>query len=181
MQPDRQTAARFAERCCGALGGTTTSARNFTPMNAKSTADREFVHSRCIDAPREQVFRAFSQPDRLARWWGPDGFSSTFEKFDMRQGGAWSFVMHGPDGTDYPNENVFREIDPPSRVVIEHISDDHRFFLTITFDVKESQTLVGWRQLFDSAEHKEKVAAVVHQANEQNLDRLQAEVARVSP
>ena len=162
-----------------ALGGTTTSARIFTSMNTKTTSDREFVHSRCIDAPREQVFRAFSLPDRLARWWGPDGFSSTFETFDLTQGGTWRFVMHGPDGTNYPNENIFRELEPPSRVVIEHLSDDHHFFLTITFDARGSQTLVSWRQLFDSAEHKEKVAALVRPANEQNLNRLQAEVARV--
>lgn len=147
-------------------------------MYTETTADREFVHSRHIQAAPEQVFRALSQPDRLARWWGPDGFSSTFETFDLRQGGVWRFVLHGPDGTDYPNENVFREVEPPSRVVIEHISDDHHFFLTITFEARGSQTLVGWRQVFDSAKHKEKVAAVVHQANEQNLDRLQAEVAR---
>jgi uncharacterized protein YndB with AHSA1/START domain len=150
-------------------------------MNSETAADREFVHSRHIEAPQKEVFRAFSQPERLARWWGPDGFSSTFETFDLRQGGAWRFVMHGPDGTDYPNESVFRALEPPSRVVIEHLSDEHHFFLTITFEARGSQTLVGWRQLFDSAEHKEKVAAVVRQANEQNLDRLQAEVARVRP
>lgn len=148
-------------------------------MNTETAADREFVHSRQIEAPREQVFRAFSQPERLARWWGPDGFSSTFETFDLRQGGAWRFVMHGPNGTDYPNKNVFRELEPPSRVVIEHLSDVHHFFLTITFEARGSQTLVGWRQLFDSVEHKEEVAAIVQQANEQNLNRLQAEVARV--
>lgn len=144
-----------------------------------STADREFVHARQIDAPPEHVFRAFAEPERLARWWGPEGFTSTFETFDLRPGGTWRFVMHGPDGTDYPNEHVFRELAPPNRVVVEHVSEDHHFFLTITFEAKGRQTLVGWRQLFDSAEHKEKIAAFVHQANEQNLDRLQAEVARI--
>ncbi len=150
-------------------------------MSTETTADCEFVHSRQIEAPQEQVFRAFSQPERLARWWGPDGFSSTFEIFELRQGGTWRFVMHGPDGTDYPNENVFREMEPPSRVVIEHISDDHHFFLTITFEARGRQTMVGWQQLFDSVAHKEKVAAVVYKANEQNLNRLEAEVARVRP
>jgi uncharacterized protein YndB with AHSA1/START domain len=150
-------------------------------MQAETTADREFFHFRLVDAQPEQVFRAFSQPERLARWWGPDGFSSTFETFDLRQGGAWRFVFHGPDGTDYPNENVFRELEPPSRVVVEHLSDVHHFLLTITFEAKGTQTLVGWRQLFDSAEHRDSLAAVVPQANEQNLSRLQAEVARAKP
>ena len=147
-------------------------------MTTKTTADREFVHSRLIEAPREEVFRAFSQPERLARWWGPEGFSNTFATFDLRPGGAWRFVMHGPGGTNYSNECVFRELEPPSRVVIEHLADVHHFFLTITFEAMGSRTRVGWRQVFDTVEHKERMAPIVQKANEQNLDRLQAEVAR---
>ena len=146
---------------------------------AGSADDREFVHSRLIDAPQARVFRAFAEPTHLARWWGPDGFSSTFEVFEFRAGGTWRFVMHGPDGTDYPNENAFREIVTPERVVLEHLSDTHHFFLTITFAAQGDQTLVGWRQVFDTAEHKEKVAKFVLEANEQNLDRLAAEVRNV--
>lgn len=146
---------------------------------AGSTDDREFVHSRLIDAPQARVFRAFAEPTHLARWWGPNGFSSTFEVFEFRPGGTWRFVMHGPDGTDYPNENAFREIVTPERVVVEHLSDTHHFFLTITFAAQGDQTLVGWRQVFDTAEHRDKVADVVLEANEQNLDRLAAEVRNV--
>lgn len=88
-----------------------------------STADREFVHFRLVEAPRERVFKAFSDPARLARWWGPHGFGSTFHEFDLRPGGAWRFVMHGPDGANYPNQSVFvgihgrtgfRRLAPPS-------------------------------------------------------------------
>jgi uncharacterized protein YndB with AHSA1/START domain len=138
--------------------------------------DRECVHSRLIEAPRERLFRALADPRHLARWWGPEGFSSTFDTFEFRPGGTWRFVMHGPDGTDYPNENVFREIVVPERVVVEHVSKDHHFVLTITFAARGDQTLVGWRQVFDTAAHREQVAAVVGKANEQNLDRLAAEV-----
>lgn len=147
-------------------------------MKTEATTDREFFHSRLLDARPQDVFRAFSEPERLARWWGPNGFTSTFEQFDLTPGGVWRFVLHGPDGADYPNENVFRDLDPPTRVVIEHMSTDHHFFLTITFEASTGQTLVGWRQVFDTAEEKRRVAPVVEQANEQNLDRLQAEVAR---
>jgi uncharacterized protein YndB with AHSA1/START domain len=147
--------------------------------SAGSTANREFVHSRLIDAPQARVFRAFAEPTHLARWWGPAGFSSTFEVFEFRPGGTWRFVMHGPDGTDYPNESAFREIVTPERVVVEHLSDTHHFFLTITFAAQGDQTLVGWRQVFDTAEHKERVAKIVLEANEQNLDRLAAEVRNV--
>ena len=94
------------------------------------TADREFVHSRVIDAPRDRVFRAIAEPGRLARWWGPDGFTSTFETFELRPGGAWRFVMHGPDGTDYPNESAFLEVEP-ERIVLEHLSESHHFLLTM--------------------------------------------------
>jgi uncharacterized protein YndB with AHSA1/START domain len=144
-----------------------------------STADREFVHSRLINAPRERVFRALAEPDHLARWWGPNGFTSSFEVFEFRPDGPWRFVMRGPEGTEYPNENVFREITWPERVVVEHIADTHHFFLTITFADRGNQTLVGWHQLFDTAEHRQEIARFVQEANEQVLDRLAAEVRNV--
>ncbi|HEX3552719.1 MAG TPA: SRPBCC family protein [Thermoanaerobaculia bacterium] len=147
---------------------------------SESTADREFVHSRLIDAPRERVFKAFADPAHLARWWGPNGFTSTFEVFEFRPGGRWRFVMHGPDGKDYPNESVFIEIVAPDRVFFEHISEGHHFFMTITFTAQGNQTLVGWRQVFDTAAHRARIAHFVEEANEQNLNRLAAEVLNVA-
>jgi uncharacterized protein YndB with AHSA1/START domain len=147
--------------------------------HAESTADREFVTSRLIDAPRERVFRAFSDPVHLAQCWGPTGFSSTFHEFDLRPGGAWCFVMHGPDGRNYPNENVFAQVVPPERIVFEHLSD-HHFVMTITFAAQEDKTLVGWRQVFDTAEECRRIAKFVVPANEQNLDRLAAQVLEVA-
>lgn len=143
------------------------------------TADREFMHSRLIDAPRERLFRAFALPEHLARWWGPDGFSNTFETFDLRVGGHWRFVMHGPDGSNYPNEIVFRELAVPERVVLEHLGSMHHFFLTITFTEAKGKTLVGWQQVFDTAQHKQAIAKFVAPANEQNLNRLENEVKNV--
>ena len=145
---------------------------NFSSTDTESTADREFVHSRLVEAPQDRVFRALSEPDQLARWWGPQGFSSTFQVFEFRPRGTWRFVMHGPDGTNYPNESVFREIVAPERVVLEHLSEDHHFFMTITLTAQGDRTLVGWRQVFDTAEHRERIAKFVLEANEQNLDRL---------
>ena len=146
---------------------------------AKDIEKRAFIHTRLIDAPPAQVFRAFSEPERLARWWGPKGFSSTFQTCEFRPGGAWRFVLHGPDGSDYPNENVFAVIDAPARVVIEHLADHHHFLLTVTLDAQGSQTLLGWQQVFDTVEERERVAGFVVEANEQVLDRLQAEVATI--
>lgn len=118
-------------------------------MNTDDASDRRFVHSRLIAATPEQVFSAFSQPERLARWWGPDGFTSTFEVFDLRPGGTWRFVMHGPDGTDYPNANVFKTVEPPHRVEVEHISEDHHFVLSRTSNAcnarsSGSRTISSW-------------------------------------
>jgi len=150
-----------------------------TMSSSEPASDREAVHSRLIDATPGRLFKALAEPSHLAKWWGPKGFSSTFQTFDFKPGGKWIFVLHGPDGTDYPNENVFVEIVPLQRAVIEHVSESHHFFLTITFEAVGNRTLVGWRQVFDTAEHKNQVAHVVLEANEQNLDRLEAEVRNV--
>ncbi|MDM0115094.1 SRPBCC family protein [Variovorax sp. J22R133] len=149
------------------------------PDPSGSTADREFVHSRLIDAPRERVYRAFSDPAHLARWWGPKGFSSTFHEFDLRAGGAWRFILHGPDGKNYPNESIFKEVVPQERVVFEHTLG-HHFWMTITFEAQGEKTLVGWRQVFDTAAEVQRIAPIVTEANEQNLDRLAAEVRNVT-
>jgi uncharacterized protein YndB with AHSA1/START domain len=148
-------------------------------VSGEPETGRACVHTRVIEAPRERVFRAFAEPEHLARWWGPAGFRSTFEVFEPRPGGAWRFAMHGPDGTDYPNESVLREFQPPERVVIEHLSDSHHFLLTIAFEAEGAHTRVHWRQVFDTAEQRDRIAHIVLAANEQNLDRLAAEVARM--
>lgn len=144
-----------------------------------SAREREFRHSRRIDASPESVFAAFADPARVARWWGPSGFSSSIHTFEFRNGGQWTLTMHGPDGTDYPNELTFVDIDPPRRVVIEHVAEVHHFVLTVTLEADGTGTRVDWRQAFDSAAHKEEIAHIVHDANEQNLDRLTAEVLQV--
>ena len=100
--------------------------------------------------PRE-VFAAFEQPDRLAQWWGPNGFTNTFEQFEFRPGGRWVFVMHGPNGANYPNESVFREIQPDTKIVIEHVSQP-RFTLTVTLTARGDKTHLAWVQEFESPE-----------------------------
>lgn len=147
--------------------------------NKDAIESRSFLHTRLMDAPRERVFRAFSDPAHLAKWWGPDGFTNTFETFDLRQGGHWKFVMHGPDGTDYPNESVFNELDAPRRVVLEHIVAPHFVLGIDLIEEADGKTLVQWQQTFDSAQVRESLAVIVGPANEQNLDRWEAEVHKV--
>ena len=134
-----------------------------------------FNTSREIPATVAAVFAAFS-PERLARWWGPAGFSNTFNVCEFATGGKWSFVMHGPDGRNYANESVFAEIEPLKKVVVQHISEP-KFRLTITLTPSATGTSVAWSQAFESAEVAERIAHIVVPANEQNLDRMTAEVA----
>ena len=82
-----------------------------------------FNTSREIPATVEQVFAAISDPERLARWWGPARFTNTFNVCEFKDGGRWSFIMHGPYGNNYPNENVFAEIESPRKVIVQHASE----------------------------------------------------------
>ena len=140
--------------------------------------DRELRTSRTIGSPRERVFRAFADPAELAGWWGPKGFTNTFHEFDLRKGGSWRFTMHGPDGRNYSNESVFVEVEPPKRVLLRHLSAP-RFEMTITFAEQGEGTVVGWRQVFETAAERERIGKYAVEANEQNLDRLAAHVLRM--
>ncbi|MFN3440561.1 MAG: SRPBCC domain-containing protein [Acidovorax sp.] len=129
---------------------------------------------RVLHARPAQVFAAFQQPELLAQWWGPAGFTNTFEQFDFVPGGRWVFVMHGPDGKNHHNENVFRAIEPGALVVIEHVLAP-LFTLTVRLAPHGDQdTHLTWEQAFESAEMADKLRDFVTQANEQNLDRLEA-------
>lgn len=139
----------------------------------KPEAERSHHTKRFIDAPCSEVYRAFSDPAILARWWGPEGFTNTFKEFDLREGGYWRHTMHGPDGKNYPNESRFLEVVPDERVVIEHLAG-HHFILTLNFTADGDATIVKWWQMFDTPEHYQEIREFVSQANEQNLDRLEA-------
>ncbi len=138
---------------------------------------KTFSTSREISATPEQIFAAISNPERLARWWGPAGFSSTFTLCEFKPGGRWSFVLHGPDGKNYPNENIFAEIDSPKKVVIRHVVG-HKFSLTIELTASAKGTRLTWDQAFENADEAKRIEHIVVPSNEQNLDRLEAELAR---
>lgn len=131
--------------------------------------------SREINASVNEVFAAFTDPDRLARWWGPDGFSNTFHTFEFENGGRWIYTMHGPDGKDYANESVFHEVNPGKKIVIEHIVLPI-YTLTITFAETDGVTTITWEHVFENQVFAEKMNDFLRTANQQNLDRLTAEV-----
>ena len=78
----------------------------------------EITTTRIFNAPPEAVWRAWTDPAQITHWWGPIGFSTTIHKMDFRPGGEWNLTMHGPDGTDYENRKIFKEIFYPTRLVM---------------------------------------------------------------
>lgn len=148
-----------------------------SPGNPK---DRTFTHHRVLPHPPAGVFEAFARPDVLARWWGPKGFTNTFEVFEFRPGGCWKYVMHGPEVGNYRNESLFVELDAPSRLVIRHVSPP-RYILTVTLSPHEKGTAITWSQEFEDAGVASRIRHIVEPANEQNLDRLEVALSGGTP
>jgi uncharacterized protein YndB with AHSA1/START domain len=148
-------------------------------MSHAADPDTAVRTGRLLPATPRAVFTAFEEPDRLARWWGPSGFTNTFDRFEFRPGGRWIFTMHGPNGASYANESVFREIQPDARIVIEHVVEPW-FRLTVTLTPRGDGTHLAWVQEFESPELAAKMRRLSETANEQNLDRLQALLASES-
>lgn len=117
--------------------------------------DREIVMSRVFEAPRALVFRMWTEPEHLVKWFGPKGFTCKTHEVNLREGGRWRFDMHAPNGTVYPNRVQYLEIVPNERIVYDHDSDKEddpiRFRVTITFDEQsDGKTVVMMRQLHAS-------------------------------
>lgn len=136
-----------------------------------STDDRTLSTSRTLPFSPDAVYGSFAAPDVLASWWGPDGFTNTFEVFEFEVGGRWKFVMHGPDGKHYANVSVFTALEPGRRVVIRHDCAPY-FTLTVRLAPVAGGTHLTWDQVFDDAATARAVQQIVGSANEQNLDRL---------
>ncbi|MBB4843464.1 uncharacterized protein YndB with AHSA1/START domain [Paucibacter oligotrophus] len=139
-----------------------------------------FETSRDLPHAPSEVFAAFAAPERLARWWGPAGFRNSFEVCEFRPGGPWRFTMHGPDGSDYPNEARFEEIVRERKIVIRHTCAP-LFTLGIVLTPISTGTRLLWSQVFDDAAFAEAVRHIVLPANEQNLDRLTTELRTPGP
>lgn len=121
---------------------------------------RVIVGVREFDAPRELVFEVWTDPKHLSQWWGPDGFATTTSAFDMRAGGVWHFVMHGPDGRDYQNRITYDVIERPQRLVYHHGDDVEpvRFRTIVTFDeLPGKRTRLTLHATFSSAEERDRV------------------------
>lgn len=133
--------------------------------------DRTLRTSRNLPFSPKEIYGAFASADLLASWWGPQGFSNTFEVFEFTAGGRWKFTMHGPDGKNYLNESLFEELVPDSKIVIYHDCPPN-FRLTVEFIAEGEGTNLTWVQVFENAETARSVKKRAGSANEQNIDRL---------
>jgi uncharacterized protein YndB with AHSA1/START domain len=119
--------------------------------------------SRVFDAPRALVWKAWTDPEQVARWWGPDGFTVEIHTMDVRPGGTWHLTMHGPDGAQYPNKSVFKEVVKPERIVFAHAGGrvggkGAHFVSTWSFrDVGENRTELEIYMVFDTVAEREYV------------------------
>jgi len=145
------------------------------------TSDREITVTRVFDAPRELVFAMWTDPKHVAQWWGPNGFSSTIQSMDVRPGGVWDFVMHGPDGVEYPNKIIYREVVKPERLVYSHVSGP-LFQMTVTFADDGGKTRLTARMLFESAALRDQTVKQVGAVEglKQTLGRLGEHVAKTA-
>jgi len=121
------------------------------PNEKSNTADRELIISRLLNAPVELVWEVWTDPGHVKNWWGPDGFTNTISKMEIKPGGEWDLVMHGPDGTDYKNKSIFREIVKHKKIVYEHVSGP-KFIATVEFESRGNTTFIKWHMLFESRE-----------------------------
>ncbi len=130
--------------------------------------------SRVINAPVGLVWEVWTTPSHIKHWYGPDGFTTTIITMDVVEGGEWEFILHGPDGTDYPNKNIYKELIQHKKIVFNHVVGP-KFQTTITFDAQDYNTLVIVSMLFESKEQKE-ITINEYKADvglRQNIDRLE--------
>jgi uncharacterized protein YndB with AHSA1/START domain len=135
--------------------------------------------TRIFDAPKELLFKVWTEPEHIARWWGPYGFTNTINKMDVKPGGDWEFVMHGPDGRNYKNHSIYMEIVSNKKIVFSHISP--KFRATVNFTSIGNKTELTWEMCFESAGELEQVIKVFKADDGllQNVEKLELYLANV--
>jgi uncharacterized protein YndB with AHSA1/START domain len=145
-----------------------------------TTPDCEIVSSRIVHATRDVVYIAWTDPNHLKNWWGPAGFTNTFNEFDLRPGGKWSFIMHGPDKGNYHNECEFIKTDKPALIAWKRLSKPI-FQVVATFEaISTDRTKIVYKMIFNSVDECNKVKAFAGDKNEENFDRLENELIKMT-
>ena len=146
----------------------------------EKTENREIRITRTFKVAVDLIWEVWTHPEHIVNWWGPDGFTNTIQKMNFQEGGEWKFTMHSPDGTNYPNRSIFKEIIPFKKIVFEHFNP--HFITTILFESKGEETQIDWTLLFDTVEMRE-IVVKAHKAEEgqkQNVDRLKKYLSKLT-
>jgi len=148
--------------------------------NAVLLQARELTITKLVNAPRKLVWEVWTNPDHIKNWWGPNGFTNTISKMEVKPGGVWDFIMHGPDGTNYKNKSIYKEVRKYERLVYDHVSPNFQF--TVTFSEKENKTLIAIQMLFETAEERDKVvkAFKADVGLKENMYKLEGYLRKVS-
>ena len=149
------------------------------PEILTTTPENEIVTTRTLSFPIERVYKAWSEPNHLKNWWGPKGFTNTFNEFDFRVGGKWSFIMHGPDKGNYVNEVEFIKIEKPNLIAWKRHSKPLFQILATFEEITKDSTKVVFKMLFNSPGECNKLKPYVVDKNEENFDRLETELAKM--
>jgi uncharacterized protein YndB with AHSA1/START domain len=143
------------------------------------SSPKEIIITRTLDAPRELVWEAWTDPKQVAQWWGPVGFTATVHEMEVKPGGIWRLTMHGPDGANYPNESVFTEVVKPERIVFalqggKEGAPESRKEMIWTFEDQGGMTRVTIRQIYPTAEERDYMAKTYGaiEGGKQTLGRL---------
>lgn len=135
--------------------------------------NKEIRISKTLNFPLPLVWEAWTNPEYLVNWWGPKGFTSTIQQMDLKEGGEWKLFLHGPDGTDYTNRSIFKEVIPLKKIVFEHFNP--HFITTVVFESLNDKTVMDWRMLFDSEEMRN-IVVTAHKAEDgqkENVEKLE--------
>ncbi|MFB9107120.1 SRPBCC family protein [Flavobacterium gyeonganense] len=147
--------------------------------NISVNPECEIVTTRIVQFPIELAYFAWTEPEHLKNWWGPKGFTNTFNEFDLRPGGKWSFIMHGPDKGNYANECEFLKIEKPSFLSWKRHSKP-LFQVAVSFEpVSGNSTKIVFKMIFDTPEECNKLKPFVVDKNEENFDKLEVELSKM--
>lgn len=142
-------------------------------IKVNSTENRELTITKTFRASIDLVWKAWSEPEDIADWWGPAGFTCVIHKMDFSEGGEWKLTLQGPDGTRYPNRSIFKQVTRFEKIVFEHFNP--HFHTTVLFSPDGGETRMEWTMLFDTAEMRNTVIRA-HRADEglkQNIEKLE--------
>ena len=141
-----------------------------------SNSDREILSSRILNASLEISYQAFANPTILQKWWGPEGFTNTFQVFELKPEGKWILTMHGPEKGNYENSCIFKIVEPYKKINWTRISQPLCDMEVLFENITETKTRISFIMIFNTVEECEKIKNYVIPNNEENFDRLEREL-----